>query len=228
MIKYCLPYCLDPLTNIVNYSLETGNFPTVWKNAFVVPIPKCNTPSVNDLRPISILTAPSKVLEREVFKQISEYVESNNILPKFQSGFRKGYSCESALCKITNDITKGFDNGKCTAMVLIDMTKAFDSLNIELLLTTLSFYNIKGTELHWFSNYLCNRYQAVKFNRPGTELSEFKINKTGVPQGSILGPLLVLSIHRRYIIGYKIHQLAYVRRRFTALHNFRLIRCTVC
>nr|CAI5835349.1 unnamed protein product [Callosobruchus analis] len=190
IIKYCLPYCLDPLTNIVNYSLETGNFPTVWKNAFVVPIPKCNTPSVNDLRPISTLTAPSKALEREVFKQISEYVESNNILPKFQSGFRKGHSCESALCKITNDITKGFDNGKCTAMVLIDMTKAFDSLNIELLLTKLSFYNTKGTELHWFSNYLCNRYQAVKFNRPGTELSEFKINKTGVPQGSILGPLL--------------------------------------
>lgn len=191
MLKLSVPHCLGPLVNIINYSLETGIVPHLWKIALVTPIPKKDDPTINDLRPISILPAPSKILERVVNSQLVDYLNSNKILPTCQSGFRKGFSCTTALLKITDDITRGFDNGQCTPLVLIDMSKAFDSLNIELLLAKLSFYKITNVALDWFSSYLLDRQQAVRLCKQGEILlSDFKTTQTGVPQGSILGPLL--------------------------------------
>ena len=116
--------------------------------------------------------------------------KENNILPKFQSGFRQGYSCSTALLKITSDITKIIDQGGCCPTVLIDMSKAFDSININLLLAKLKFYNIEYN--NFFKSYLTGRNQAVRLrdNLGNILMSDFQPVEMGVPQGSILGPLL--------------------------------------
>ena len=190
MLKMCVPYCLSPLVNIINFSLEMGVVPDLWKRALITPIPKKTNPTINDLRPISILPASSKILEKLVKIQIVEYLEENNILPKFQSGFRQGYSCSTALLKITSDITKIIDQGGCCPTVLIDMSKAFDSININLLPAKLKFYNIEYN--NFFKSYLTGRNQAVRLrdNLGNILMSDFQPVEMGVPQGSILGPLL--------------------------------------
>ena len=189
MLKMCMPYSIEPLTNIVNSCLEQGRFPDLWKMALITPIPKKENPCIDDLRPINILPAPSKVLERAVKEQLVEYLEKNKILPKFQSGFRRNYSCTTALLKITNDITTCIDRGDCMPLVLIDMTKAFDSLNTELLLAKLKHHKVECND--FFHNYLTNRKQAVQIRKNGVLASAaFRDVTSGVPQGSILGPLL--------------------------------------
>ena len=189
MLKMCTPYCLNPLTNIINFSLETGQIPELWKTALITPIPKKDNPTIMDLRPISILPTASKILEKVIKKQLVEYVEHNKILPKTQSGFRKNHSCTTALLKITNDITSCIDRGGCSPSVLIDMTKAFDCINKELLMAKLNYYNIKCGGL--FYNYLHNRRQAVQLHTEEvTRTSDFQLLDSGVPQGSILGPIL--------------------------------------
>lgn len=156
MIKACLPHCLKPLVNILNSSLETSSVPDLWKMALITPLPKVSNPaSLSELRPISILPAASKILEKIVKGQILEFLKDKNVIPKFQSGFRSNFSCATALLKITSDITQAFDEGHSCPAVLIDMTKAFDSLNIELLLAKLSHYGIDTDG--WFAGYLHNR-----------------------------------------------------------------------
>ena len=117
--------------------------PGLWKRAVITPIPKKTNPTINNLRPISILPASWKIVEKLVKIQIVEYLEENDILSKLQSGFCQGYSCSTALLKIPSDITKIIDQGGCFPTVLIDMLKAFDSININLLLAKLKFYNIE-------------------------------------------------------------------------------------
>ena len=135
-----------------------GVVPDLWKRPLITHIPKKTNPTINDLRPISILPASSKILKKLVKIQIVEYLEENDILPKFQSGFRQGYSCSTALLKITSDITKIIDQGGCCPTVLIDMSKAFDSININLLLAKLKFYNIEYN--NFFKRYLTEKNQA--------------------------------------------------------------------
>lgn len=190
MLKMCVPHCLSPLTNIINSCLEAGTVPELWKKALITPIPKKTNPTIADLRPISILPATSKILEKIVKSQMVQYLEVNNILPKFQSGFRKGYGCSTALLRITSDITQIIDQGGCCPSVLVDMSKAFDSLNIGLLLAKLKFYNLEYN--NFFKSYLTGRSQAVRLNDELGNLlvSHFQPVETGVPQGSILGPLL--------------------------------------
>lgn len=187
MLKLCLPYCLGALTHLLNFSIENNVVPTEWKKALVKPIPKKNSPEAyGDYRPISLLTIMSKVLERIVHNQLMLHIRNNNILPSNQSGFRSDHSTTTTLVNVTDDFLQAIDNSQVTTSVLLDYTKAFDCLDHELLLSKLTYFGIHSNSINWFRSYLLGRSQRVKIN----DLSEpLRVTK-GVPQGSILGPLL--------------------------------------
>jgi hypothetical protein len=188
MLKLILPYCIDTFKNILNASLETGNFPTLWKKSIVIPLPKVKLAvEFSQLRPINILSVLSKVLEKAVNMRLTEYLEVNAILPDNQSGFRHSHSTKTALLKVVNDISIGLDNKQMVVLILLDQSKAFDLVNLELLLAILHYIGFGKTELNWFRSYLTKRCQAVKLNN---DLSSFLFTHSGVPQGSILGPSL--------------------------------------
>lgn len=190
MLKYCLP-CISPyVTHIINTCLERGVFPSAWKQALVQPIPKVNNPaSLSDLRPISILPVLSKILEKIIYKQLYAYVDENNILPECQSGFRKSHSTTSALLNVTDNIIRACDEKKITALVLLDFSKAFDTVNHELLCAKLKYIGLDEVSLNLFCSYFMQRSQKVTVQG----ITSTSVNITsGVPQGSILGPLLFL------------------------------------
>ena len=131
----------------------------------------------------------SKILERAVHDQLYKYLTSHNILSQCQSGFRSKHSTNTALLDVTDYILLNANDGKVTASIFLDLKKAFDTVNHDLLLKKLNSYGIKGTTLAWFKSYLSDRTQAVNIN---STLSDFKNIEIGVPQGSILGPLLFI------------------------------------
>jgi hypothetical protein len=188
MIQLLFPIGLHAFLNIVNCSLEQGVFPDIWKTAIITPIPKKSpVQSLDDIRPISILSLLSKILEKHIHNQIVDYLDGINFLPVLQSGFRVGHSTQTALLKVINDICASWDKYKLTCLVLLDYSKAFDTLSHKLLIAILHSSGIRGTALDLFKSYVLDRKQAVKFN---SQLSEPLHIKCGVPQGSILGPLL--------------------------------------
>ncbi|KAL1452280.1 hypothetical protein WDU94_006566 [Cyamophila willieti] len=177
------------LTHIYNASLNSGVFPDKWKCSRVTPLPKVKSPSsVNDYRPISILPALSKVFERLVYVQVNKYLLENSLLNPLQSGFRAGHSTSSALIKVTDDIRGAMDQRKLTLLLLLDFSKAFDSVDHEILIARLSSMNFSQNSLAWFRSYLDNRRQCVK-GKEGL-ISSWTNCLSGVPQGSVLGPLL--------------------------------------
>lgn len=195
MIILTLPRTLAVITIIVNGSIASGVVPHQWKEAIVNPLSKVDQPNeLKDLRPISILPFLSKVLEKAVYYQLSSYIENNNILPSLQSGFRKGRGTVTALLDVTDNVLAAQDDGLGTILTLLDFSRAFDSIDIPLLISKLSYYGLDYQSVRWFSNYLSNRIQSVKLRKSdGTNLiSEPKIVTRGVPQGSILGPLLFI------------------------------------
>ena len=187
-IKIILPYILRSLTHIINHCFTTSVFPSQWKTATVLPIAKRNHPSLlEDFRPISILPVLSKVIESLMSDQISQHLNDNKILNPFQSGFRKGHSCNTAMLKIVDDIRHSFDLNWVTLLCLLDFTKAFDSVDHELLCLKLKCYGFSDAVVNLIRSYLINRRQRVKI---GDNFSNFAEITCGVPQGSILGPLL--------------------------------------
>ena len=121
MLCHCYPYILPYIVHIINSCIDTLTFPEAWKASFLLPIPKVSDPQeLKDLRPISILPTLSKVLERVMDGQIREYCRLCGLLPPVQSGFRKNYSCTTALLKVTDDILEAADRGELTALVLLD------------------------------------------------------------------------------------------------------------
>lgn len=195
MVLLTLPHTLGIITNIINQSIATCTFPSQWKTALVRPIPKNNNPNEpKDLRPISLLPYLSKILERVVFNQLSRYCESQGILPKLQSGFRKGRSTTTALLDVVDNILSFQDSGMATILVLLDYSRAFDSISIPLLLSKMSYYGFHASAIKWFDSYLSNRSQQVEIVAlDGTvHASQLKPVNRGVPQGSILGPLLFI------------------------------------
>jgi hypothetical protein len=190
MLSIVLPYCIKEIKNIFNESVNKGVFPKIWKIANVVPIPKIPTPAGhNDLRPVSILPTFSKVFEKIIANQMINYVEKHKIIPSIQSGFRKLHSTQTALLKVANDIATGFENSTPSVLVLLDQSKAFDLVNFKLLLAKLKYIGFSSTALTLLDSYLHNRFQRVILNG-GSVCSSLNIVKCGVPQGSILGPLL--------------------------------------
>lgn len=206
MLIRCCPCILPVIIHIVNSCIENGQFPGCWKTSHVLPLPKVSCPSeLKHLRPISILPTLSKVIERILEDQIREHVLSCQILPAFQSGYRKDYSCTTALLKVTDDILEASDRGELTALILLDYSKAFDRLNHDLLLAVLAYVGFDESAQVLIRSYLTGRRQAVKLNGA---LSSMIGVPCGVPQGSILGPLL-FSIYTSQLVTFLRHSTAH-------------------
>ena len=187
-LKSGAPCIYMSLTKVLNLSITTGKFIDIWKVAKVIPLYKSGDSfEVCNYRPISILSVPSKILERHVHSTFNCYLESNNLVTKEQSGFRSKHSCDTALIKMTDDWLTNINSGMITGVIYIDLKKAFDTVNHKLLIQKLSAYGVSGQSLCWFQSYLEQRSQKVHWNG---ESSDSELVTVGVPQGSILGPLL--------------------------------------
>lgn len=188
MVKLCFPILKNPLINIVNSCLIANYFPKSWKSAVVKPVPKTSeVKDFKDLRPISILPIMSKILEHVMNRQMKEYAMRAEILPVHQSGFRAGHSCTTALLKVTDDLLGALDRGDVSVLVLLDYSKAFDCLNPEILISMLHYYGFSQGALALIKSYFTDRHQTVKVNH---QISKSVQLTRGVPQGSIVGPLL--------------------------------------
>lgn len=196
MLMLTLPRTLPILTSIINKSIQSGVVPDIWKEAIVKPIPKVSQPTdMKDLRPISILPLMSKIIEKVVSMQMVHFLEEHKILPSKQSGFRTGYSTSTLLLDVIDDVLGAQDVGNGTILVLLDYSRAFDSINIRLLISKLVYYGFDETAINWLTSYLNGRTQRVEVCRDSVDtkdMSDAAPVGRGVPQGSILGPLLYI------------------------------------
>ena len=140
-------------------------------------------------RPISILPSFSKIFEKAVFNRLTSFIENKKMLTSQQYGFRKQYSTYMALLDMYDNVSTAVDRNEFSLGIFIDLSKAFDTLNHEILLNKLQFYGVRGLTFKWFESYVNNRQQCVVYNNV---YSNYKIIDCGVPQGSILGPLLFI------------------------------------
>lgn len=178
------------LTSLFNQSLSTGIFPKCWKVSNIVPVHKKNSrSSVENYRPISLLSIVSKVLERIVYNRIMKHLVTNDILKNGQYGFRPRRSTQDALLSATGDWHSLLDGGNSISTIFFDLAKAFDTVPHEGLISALESIGITGTLLHWIKSYLKDRSQQVVIRG---HISDPIPVHSGVPQGSILGPLFFI------------------------------------
>ena len=181
------------ITFIFNLSIRTGIYIDEWKLARVIPIYKSEDKrKCENYRPISILPIISKIFEGEGFTQIYSFLNKHELLSKFQSGFRPKHGTLGALIQMCDQWLQDMDEGKINGVVFLDICKAFDSVNHEILLEKLKTqFGIHDIELKWFQSYIRNRKQVCSVN---DQTSSAGAIICGIPQGSILGPLLVFAI----------------------------------
>ena len=188
LIKQCYEILVNPLTHIYNVSFLTGVFPDIWKVAKVIPIfKKGDRSNVDNYRPISLLSCFEKILERLMYNRMTDFLKKHKILYKLQFGFRENHSTTLALIEVLNEIYSNLDSGKFVLGVFLDLKKAFDTIDHKVLIHKLEHYGFRGVVSKWFASYLSNRKQYTCVNG---ENSELDVITTGVPQGSVLGPLL--------------------------------------
>ena len=181
---------IKPLTHIMNLSLATGVFPTELKIARVIPIFKSGVTNIfSNYRPVSVLPLFSKILERLMYNRLLLFINEHGLLYKFQFGFRTLHSPNLALILLVDKISQALESGEYVLGLFLDFSKAFDTVNHSILFKKLEFYGIRGVALSWFQSYLTGRVQYVEYD----DINSSRDTVTcGVPQGSILGPLLFL------------------------------------
>ena len=193
LLKMCLGELLPIITLILNSSLQSGQFPDTPKTAVVKALLKKISLDADDrsnYRPVSNLSFISKIIEKCVHLQLTEHIETNGLFPSLQSGYRKHHSCETAVVRIYSDLLVAIDKKSHALLVLIDLSAAFDTINHSLLISKLqNVYNIGGNVIAWIKSYLSQRKFKVLINDTFSDESPLEI---GVPQGSILGPLLFI------------------------------------
>ena len=178
-------------SDLINLSFSTGVFPSQLKEAKVIPVFK-NKGSPFDpenYRPISLLSNIDKIFQKLMHKRLTNFLDQSRSIYQLQFGFRADHSTESALLYCVNQISSALDEGNFGCSIFIDLQKAFDTVDHEILLSKLDFYGVRGKALSWFRSFLTNRSQFVTVS--GSD-SKSKFMKHGVPQGSVLGPLLFL------------------------------------
>ena len=190
IVKSTCAAFIEPLTHIFNLSISQGIFPNDLKIARVIPLFKSgNSMSLSNYRPVSVLPVFSKILERLMYNRLLSFVNKYKILYMYQFGFRADHSPNLALLFLVDKISDALEKGEYVLGLFLDFSKAFDTVNHQILFKKLEYYGVRGTALSLFKSYLENRTQYVEFN--GVQ-SEKECIKCGVPQGSILGPLLFL------------------------------------
>ena len=190
LMKQVKDVIVEPLKIIINQMLKTGIFPNPLKIARVIPIFKKGDEHIfTNYRPISLLPAISKVFEVVIYLQLYEYLKTNNLIYDSQYGFRPEHSTELSTLELVDRLLQDMDTDKVPINIYIDLSKAFDTIDHNILLEKLEYYGVKSIELKVFQSYLQNRKQYVDIDNICSDI--LPIN-TGVPQGSILGPLLFL------------------------------------
>ena len=178
------------LTHIINLSISNNSFPHTWKQAKVIPLHKKNEVLyAKNYRPVSLLSVFSKVLERCIFAQVIDYLESNRLLHPSHHGFRSGHSTLSALVQMFDTWVEAFEDEEVTAVIMLDMSAAFDTVDHDILLKKMALYGFDEAVISWFRSYMTDRTQSVSIEGC---LSQPLHLECGVPQGSILGPLLYI------------------------------------
>ncbi len=209
LLKECLTTVLGHITKIVNLSLSMGDLSPTLKKAIITPLLKKLGLELilKNYRPVSNLSFLSKLIEKIVATQFVDHLRKNKLLDPLQSAYKRGHSTETALLKVQNDILMDIDKKNVSILVLLDLSAAFDTIDHEILLQRLkTHYGIDGNVLKWFESYLSDRTQSVIIEE---EISEAKKLKYGVPQGSVLGPLLFTAymapmsdVISKYGLGY--------------------------
>ena len=190
IVKVSYEDYIQPLTHVINLSLVNGIVPQELKIAKVIPLFKNGDAKiVNNYRPVSVLPLFSKILEKIMYKTLLSFINKHKILYDYQFGFRENHGTDLALIIIMDKITQALQNKENVIGVFLDFSKAFDTFNHNILLQKLYKYGVRGSSHQWFASYLCDRKQFVSFNNISSSLKSISC---GVPQGSILGPLLFL------------------------------------
>lgn len=190
MLKQIQDSILDPLKYLINYSIESGLFPNILKISHVIPLLKNGDPlDIENYRIITLVSSLSKIMERVIYDQMSVFIEKYKILTPCQHGFREGKSVESASIHLLDTIYTNIDKGNYVVVLQFDLSKAFDTLDINYIVSKLFNLGIRGNILEWLHSYLINRKIIVKI---GTHFSDEYNVSLGVPQGSVLGPLLFI------------------------------------